>query len=144
MKLFKRVFLVLLCIGLFGTSLFSASALYYPSDVDEVKQLYVELVERFENDDIAIGDINEDGAVNTSDARLTLQLAVSTKMPIQFDPNQLETSGSTDEWGLWGFYSPTILLADVDGSYKISTTDARLILQYAVGKIKSFDRVDLS
>lgn len=63
-----------------------------------------------------LGDINNDGKVDTTDARLALQHAVG-KITLKAD--QL-TAG------------------DVNADSKVDTTDARLILQYAVGKIDSF------
>jgi hypothetical protein len=62
------------------------------------------------------GDVNEDGNIDSTDARLVLQYAV----------------GKIDETAI------TLELADVDGSGTVDSTDARLILQYAVGKIQSF------
>lgn len=62
------------------------------------------------------GDINDDGKVDTTDARLTLQYAVG-KIELKDD---------------------ALIAADVNGDGKTDTTDARLILQYAVGKISSF------
>jgi len=61
------------------------------------------------------GDVNGDGQVDSTDARLTLQYAVK-KIPAL----------------------PEDLAADVDGNGKIDSTDARLILQYAVRKITDF------
>ncbi len=61
------------------------------------------------------GDVNGDGHIDSTDARLTLQYAVK-KIPAL----------------------PEDLAADVDGSGKTDSTDARLILQYAVRKITDF------
>lgn len=66
---------------------------------------------------IAKGDINADGSVNTTDARLALQFAV----------DKIEL-GDTQQ-----------ALGDVNNDGKVDTTDARLILQFAVGKITSFN-----
>ena len=63
-----------------------------------------------------LGDINNDGKVDTTDARLALQYAVG-KIPL--DDGQLG-------------------LGDVNADGKVDTTDARLILQKAVGKIDQF------
>jgi hypothetical protein len=62
------------------------------------------------------GDVNGDGTINTSDARLILQYAVNRV-------------GETDMM---------VSTADVDGSGAIDSTDARYILQYAVKRITSF------
>ncbi len=66
--------------------------------------------------DVALGDIDGNGKVDTTDARLALQYAVEK---ITLTENQL-------------------LAGDVDASGKVDTTDARLILQYAVEKIDKF------
>lgn len=62
------------------------------------------------------GDINGDGVVNTTDARLALQAAVE----------KIELSESQRQ------------IADVSGDGTVDTTDARLLLQYAVGKLDHF------
>ena len=62
------------------------------------------------------GDVNGDGKVDTTDARLVLQHAVGK---IQLDEVEQE-------------------MTDVNGDGWVDTTDARLILQYAVGKIEAF------
>ena len=64
--------------------------------------------------DYVKGDTDGNGAVNSTDARLALQLSVG-----KIAPEDLASPQS----------------ADVDGDGKISSTDARLILQYSVGKI---------
>ncbi len=61
------------------------------------------------------GDVNGDGYVDSTDARLTLQYAVQKISAL-----------------------PEDLAADADGNGKIDSTDARLILQYAVRKITDF------
>ncbi len=66
--------------------------------------------------DTTTGDINNDGVVNTTDARLALQHAVEK---ISLNEAQLA-------------------VGDVDGNGVVNTTDARLILQYAVEKIDKF------
>lgn len=62
------------------------------------------------------GDVNEDGEVNTTDARLVLQTAVGKAELTQ----------------------RAAKAADVNGDGEVNTTDARLILQLAVGKITEF------
>jgi len=62
------------------------------------------------------GDVNGDGAIDSTDARLVLQYAV----------------GKIQETAL------DISSADVNGDSEVDSTDARLILQYAVGKIREF------
>ena len=64
---------------------------------------------------VLYGDVNGDGEANSTDARLTLQLAVGkiTALPVP-------------------------KAADVNGDGTVNSTDARLILQYAVGKIDVF------
>ncbi len=63
----------------------------------------------------ALGDVNADGKVDSTDARLVLQYAV--KKIVSLDVPEA---------------------ADVDGSGTADSTDARLILQYAVKKIDKF------
>ena len=63
------------------------------------------------------GDVDGDGKVTSTDARLTLQLSV----------NKIRESDLT---------VPAAADADHDG--KVTSTDARLILQYSVGKIKDW------
>ncbi len=63
-----------------------------------------------------LGDVDGDGAVNSTDARLVLQFAVKKIVPTALD----------------------LEVADVDGSGKVDSTDARLILQYSVKKITVF------
>ncbi len=65
---------------------------------------------------LVAGDVNGDGVVNTTDARLALQAAVD-KIVLTEGQGQI---------------------ADVSGDGKVDTTDARLILQYAVEKIDHF------
>ncbi len=62
------------------------------------------------------GDVNGDGKIDSTDARLVLQYAV----------------GKIDDTAL------SVQAVNVDGNDKIDSTDARLILQYAVGKIVTF------
>ena len=63
-----------------------------------------------------LGNVNGDKQINSTDARLVLQLAVGKIQPSDID----------------------VTVADVDGNGKVNSTDARLILQYAVGKITEF------
>jgi len=63
-----------------------------------------------------LGDVDGNGKVDSTDARLVLQYAVK-KIP----------GGALD-----------LDVADVDGSGKVDSTDARLVLQYAVKKIDKF------
>jgi len=62
------------------------------------------------------GDVNGNGTVNSTDARLTLQYAVGKVIPATID----------------------LTAADVDGNGKVDSTDARLILQYTVKKFHRF------
>ena len=62
------------------------------------------------------GDVDRDGKITTTDARLTLQFSAK-----KIGEDALDTAA-----------------ADVDGDKKISTTDARLILQRAAKKIDFF------
>lgn len=62
------------------------------------------------------GDINGDGKIDTTDARLALQYAV----------------------GKITLTEAQQAVGDVNGDSKVDTTDARLILQKAVGKIDTF------
>jgi len=63
-----------------------------------------------------LGDANEDGSIDSTDARLVLQFAVR-----KIDPATVNLD-----------------MADVDGNGRVDSTDARLILQYAVRKIDTF------
>ena len=63
------------------------------------------------------GDVDGDGKVTSTDARLVLQLSV----------NKIRETA---------LKNPAV--ADVDGDGKVSSTDARLILQYSVKKIDQF------
>ena len=69
----------------------------------------------FSNDGL-LGDVDSDGKITTTDARLTLQYAAK-----KIGEDALNTG-----------------VADVDGDGKYSTTDARLILQKAAKKIDQF------
>lgn len=64
-----------------------------------------------------LGDVNEDGKINSSDALLILQSAV----------------------GKITLSATQTLAADVNKDGKINSSDALKVLQYAVGKITSFD-----
>lgn len=64
-----------------------------------------------------LGDVNNDGKINSSDALLILQSAVG------------KITLSTTQ----------TLAADVNKDGKINSSDALKVLQYAVGKITSFD-----
>ena len=64
-----------------------------------------------------LGDVNNDGKINSTDALLVLQYAVNT---VSLDSAQQ-------------------MAADVNRDGKINSTDALLILQYAVNIIKTFD-----
>ncbi len=63
-----------------------------------------------------LGDVDGNGKIDSTDARMVLQYAVK-----KIDASALNVE-----------------LADVDGSGKVDSTDARLILQYAVRKITNF------
>ncbi len=63
-----------------------------------------------------LGDVDENGEIDSTDARLTLQYAV----------------------GKIGATKLNVALANVDGKNEVDSTDARLILQYAVEKIPAF------
>lgn len=63
-----------------------------------------------------LGDVNDDGEVNSTDARITLQYAVQKI----------------------GDDALTLGVADVNADDRVDSTDARLILQYAVKKIDKF------
>ncbi len=62
-----------------------------------------------------LGDVDGNGTVNSTDARLVLQYAVKKIAAL-----------------------PNAGVADVDGNGDVNSTDARLILQYAVKKIHKF------
>lgn len=61
-----------------------------------------------------LGDVDNDGFINSTDARLVLQYVVG-----KVDAAELNLD-----------------TADVDGDGKVTTTDARMILQWSVGKTK--------
>ncbi|MBE6768282.1 MAG: hypothetical protein E7549_05145 [Ruminococcaceae bacterium] len=63
-----------------------------------------------------LGDVDENGKVDSTDARLVLQFAVKKIAPSALN----------------------LKVADVDGNGKVDSTDARLVLQYAVKKITKF------
>ncbi|MBE6767299.1 MAG: hypothetical protein E7549_00125 [Ruminococcaceae bacterium] len=65
-----------------------------------------------------IGDVDGNGKIDSTDARLVLQYAVKKVGASALDVD----------------------LADVDGNGKVDSTDARLILQYAVKKINAFPK----
>ncbi len=65
-----------------------------------------------------IGDVDGNGKIDSTDARLVLQYAVKKVGASALDVD----------------------LADVDGNGKVDSTDARLILQYAVKKIDKFPK----
>ena len=79
--------------------LFSASIVFSPAVTAEL-----------------LGDVNDDGKTDSTDARLTLQYFVGS-----IEAEDLDLS-----------------VADVDGNDKVDSTDARLILQYFVGVIDRF------
>ncbi len=63
-----------------------------------------------------IGDVDDSGVIDSSDARIVLQISV----------------GKYDAWG------SELEAADVDGNGSVDSSDARWILQYAVGKVDEF------
>ena len=65
------------------------------------------------NRELTLGDVDGDGKVTSTDARLTLQFGVD-----KIGEEDLDVS-----------------LADADGDGKVTSTDARLLLQLSVGKI---------
>ena len=115
-----------------GTGVASSSQGYLDGCIDDVRiyswDLTAEDVAKLynaTNDDGAVqppvetvtyGDVNRDGRVDSSDARMALQAAVSK---LTLDEKQKQA-------------------ADVDGGSTIDSTDARYILQYAVQKIAAF------
>ena len=70
-----------------------------------------------EPEPVLLGDVDGDGDVTSTDARLTLQLSVD-----KITESDLTVPAA----------------ADVDGDGKVTSTDARLILQKSVGKIDKF------
>ncbi len=86
--------------------------LYNPLRVKEYKQIVI--------NDALSGDVDGNGRVDSTDARLVLQYVVDVISEKELN----------------------IGLADVNGSGRISSTDARLILQYAVKKIDKFPKVE--
>lgn len=76
------------------------------------------------------GDSNSDNKITSSDALRALQIAVSD-MDYELNP-KLPAAADTRS------AMPTLYLLDVNGDYRITTTDALLILQRSVRKIESF------
>ncbi len=77
-------------------------------------RVFLSLLDRYTN--FSNGDVNDDGFVDSTDARLVLQYAV----------NKIPSSALQYE------------NADVNDDFMVDSTDARLILQYTVGKITQF------
>jgi len=86
-----------------------------PEDQRHTLMTYEELAEKYA---VTLGDVDGDGKITSTDARLTLQLSVG-----KIRPEELKNAAA----------------ADVDGDGKVTSTDARLLLQVAVGKISEED-----
>ncbi len=71
-------------------------------------------------DNYTLGDIDEDGVVDTEDARLALRIAVGLNNPT----------------------ASQYVLCDVNGDASVDTSDAREILRYATGIISHFSLYD--
>lgn len=76
-----------------------------------------------------LGDINNNGKIDTSDARMILQATVGKY-------------GSEVNKGVEDLTEEEFCTADVDQNDTVNTTDARLVLQAAVGKITEFPEPD--
>lgn len=87
--------------------IFSASA---GLDIDTDSLLDLDFVTNYD-ECVAVGDINDNGKVEASDARIILRVAVAL--------DEIDTSA--------------FMKADIDGDGKISAQDARLALRLAVG-----------
>lgn len=73
-----------------------------------------------------VGDLDGDGKVTTTDARLVLQISVLKGSSFHQSLGELEDPEAAE----------ALAFVNVDGNRFITTTDARLILQMAVGKIE--------
>ncbi len=103
-----------------GTALVRGMWMYAEADFDDATKTVVQvdyMAAVATNEAYGmLGDVDGNGKVDSTDARLILQYAV----------------GKIDGTKLAGG------AADVDRNRKIDSTDARLVLQYAVGKIQGF------
>ncbi|MBO5797176.1 MAG: CotH kinase family protein [Clostridia bacterium] len=70
---------------------------------------------------LLMGDVDKDGVLTSTDARLTMQYAAKKVTEADLD----------------------LRVADVDGDKSYTTTDARMMLQYAVDKIDAFPAGDV-
>ena len=77
-----------------------------------------------------LGDADGDGVITTTDARLTLSFNVCKCAPFPGEAGYGLQVAIDKE-----MYARIEEVCDVDGDEVITSTDARLILQYAVGKI---------
>ena len=87
-------------------------------DNSYIAQLFLTFTEAPEGGETALmGDVNGDGAVNTTDAKLIMQLDLGL-----VDETKVDTA-----------------VADVNGDGAINTTDAKLIMQFDLGLNEDFD-----
>lgn len=77
-----------------------------------------------------VGDLDGDGKVTTTDARLVLQISLLKNSSFHQSLGELEDPEAAE----------ALAFVNVDGNRFITTTDARLILQYSVGKIDVFPK----
>lgn len=140
MKWFKRTLALTLCVVWLGAPLLSVNA--GTTTVSQAKAEYAAAAEAIQSGELLIGDADQNGKINTTDARLVLQFAATRLAYTLHGAETLNTM--PDDQELFSYLGTAYLLTDVDGNYRINTTDARMILQYAAGRIDSFDRTDLS
>ena len=100
-----------------ASSLVQDAAATAPALQQLIDQLQSALVEK-PAETVLLGDVDGDGRITSTDARLVLQLSV----------NKIRETDLT-----------VPAAADVDKDGKVTSTDARLILQFSVGKIPGFD-----
>ncbi|MBO5797086.1 MAG: FIVAR domain-containing protein [Clostridia bacterium] len=84
--------------------------------LEALENAYFALTEKGDESDAILGDVDGDGKITSTDARLTLQYYAE-----KITENDLD-----------------LTVADVDGDGKITSTDARLILQFYAEKIDKF------
>ena len=116
--------LVLLGAAIFGLSLREKPQTIAGSDtVEKANTVVGEYYIQSGSTIMLLGDIDDDGKLTTTDARLVLQIAAHKYL---------------GEFGEESLLKYEFLTADVDQNDKINTTDARLLLQAAAKKLKEF------
>ena len=93
-------------------------------EVRDADNVIYDLLYQGESHFAAIGDVNRDGNIDSSDARLALQCEVGL---IELTWSESSRGNVDDKWVEWG-----------DRFTPVDSTDARMILQYEVGLIRYF------